>query len=157
MGGCAGKSCSSDGPGTGMEGNLGSNFAGDREEHLRGRNGEDREREQAQARIPLGWLDARTYRTIRTCRPGSTGRGSCGRFPEEAGYQSSGPPTGAEGSTAWRRQGKAAEGRDSNKRPVGGSMPWVAQFHPLAGTPVPAGEVVDLGLEFRTSGTGGRY
>ena len=115
------------------------------------------EREQAQAHNLLGWLDARTYKTIHTCKPGNTGRGSCGRFPAGAGYQSSGPPRGAEGSTAWRRQGKAAEGRDSNKRPVDGNMPWVAQSHPPVGTPVPAGEVVELVLEFRTSGTGERY
>ena len=107
--------------------------------------------------ILLGWLDARTYRTIRTCTPGSTGRGSCGRFPEEAGYQSSGPPRGAEGSTAWRRQGKAAEGRDSNKRPVKDSTPWVAQFHPLVGIPVPAGGLAGFAVETRTSGSEGHY
>ena len=36
-------SCSLGGQGTGMEGNLGSNFEEDREEHSRGRNDEDRE------------------------------------------------------------------------------------------------------------------
>lgn len=139
-----------------MEGNLGSSFAGDKEGHSWGRNGEDREQELAYARTLLDWSGAQTYRTIHTDRPGSTGRGSCGRFPGEADYQRSGLPRDAEGSTAWRHQGKAGEDRDSNRRPVKDNMPSVAHFHPRASTPVPAGLVV-LVAGTRTSGTGERY
>ena len=139
-----------------MEENLGSNFAGGKEGHSWGRNGEGRGQEWAYGRTLLDRSDAQTYRMIHTDRPGSTGKGSCGRFPGEANYQSLGLPRDAEGSTAWCRQGKAAEDRDSNRRPVEDSMPSVAHFHPRASTPVPAGLVV-LVAETRTSGTGGRY
>ena len=139
-----------------MEENLGSNFAGDKEGHSWGRNGEDREQEWAYDRTLLDWLDARTYRMIHTGRPGSTGKGSCGRFPGEADYQCLGLPRDAEGSTAWRRQGKAAEDRDNNRRPVEGSTPSVVHSHSRVSTLVPAGLVV-LAAEPRTNGTGGHY
>ena len=139
-----------------MEENLGSNFVGGKEVHSWGHNGEDMEQEWAYARTLLGWLGGRTYRTIHTYRPGSTGKGSCGRFPGEADYQCLGLPRDAEGSTAWHRQGKAAEDQDSNRRPVGDNMPSEVHSRPRASTPVPA-EQTALGAEFRTRGTGGRY
>lgn len=83
-----------------MEGNLGSNFVGDKEGHSWGRNGENRGQEWAYAHTLLGWLDAQTYRTIHTDRPGNTGKGSFGRFPEEADYRCLGLLRDAEGSTA---------------------------------------------------------
>ena len=123
VGGYAGKSCSRDVWGAGMEGNPGNNFVGDTEGRSWGRNGEGREREWAYGRILLRLWDGRTYRMIRIDKPGSTGKGSCERFPGEVNCQCLGPLTNADGSTAWRRQGKAAEGRDSNRRLEEGNMP----------------------------------
>ena len=136
--------------------NLGSNFAGDKEGRSWGRNGEDMEQEWTCGCTLLDWLDARTYRTIHTDRPGSTGKGSYGRFPGEADYRCLGLPRDAEGSTAWCHQGKAAEGRGSNRRPVEDSTLSVARLLRHAGTPVLAGPVVLVAGSHR-NGTGARY
>jgi hypothetical protein len=121
VGDYAEKSCSRDGWEAGMGENLGNNFVGDREGHSWGRNGEGRE--CAYGRILLHLWDGRTYRMIHTDKPGSTGKGSCEQFPGEADDQCFGLQTNVEGSTTWRRQGKAAEDRDSNRRLVEGNMP----------------------------------
>jgi len=141
-GGCAEKPCSSDGSETGTEENLGSNFVGGKEGHSCGRNGGGREQEWAYVRTLLSWLDGRTCMTIHSDRPGSTGKGSYGRFPEEADYQCLALPRDAEGSTAWRLQGKAADDRDSNRRPVEDSTPLVGHFRRHASIPVPADPTV---------------
>lgn len=117
------KSCSWDEWEAGMGGNLGNNFVGDREGRSYGRNDEGRGQEWAYGRTLLHLWDGRTYRMIHTDKPGSTGKESCEQFPGEADCQWLGLPTNAEGSTAWRRQEKAAEDRDSNRRLDGGSMP----------------------------------
>ena len=102
--------------------NLGNNFAGGREGRSWGRNGEGREQEWAYGHNQLHLSDGRTYRMIHTDRPGSTGKGSCEQFPGEADFQCLGLPINAEDSTAWRPQGKTAEGRDSNRRLGEGRM-----------------------------------
>ena len=101
--------------------NLGNSSAGGKEGRSWGRNDEGKERERAYGRTLMHLWDGRTYRTSHTDKPGSTGKGSCERFPGEADYQCLGLPTW--GSTAWRRQGKAAEDRDSNRRLVEGNTP----------------------------------
>ena len=88
-----------------------------------------------------------------TDKPGSIGKGSYEQFPGEANYQFLGLPRDAESNTAWRRQGKAAEDRDSNRRPIEGNKAWVAHFHLHANRPALARPAV-LAPVFRTSGTG---
>lgn len=92
--------------------------------------------------------------TLHTGRPGNIGKGSYGQFPGEADYRNLGLPRGAGGSTAWSHQGKAAEDRDSNRRPVKDSMALGARFHRRACTSVLA-EPVALIHGFRTDGAGG--
>ena len=57
---------------------------------------------------------------------------------------------------AWRHQGKAAEDRDSNRRPEEDSMASGVHFHPRGRTPVPAEPTAPV-LGFRKSGPGGHY
>ena len=86
--------------------------------------------------------------------PGNTGKESYGRFPEEANYQCLGHPTDAEDNTAWHHQGRAAEDRDSNRRPEEDSMTSGVHFRPHASTSGPA-EPIALVLGFRKNESGG--
>jgi len=70
--------------------------------------------------------------------PGNTGKESYGRFPGEANCQYLGHPRDAEGNTAWRHQGKAAEDRDSNRRPEEDNMALGVHLHPRESKSVPA-------------------
>ena len=119
--GYAAKSYLRDGWEAGMGENLGNNFVGDKEGRSWGRNDEGREQEWAYGRTLLHLWDGRTYKMIHSDKPGSNGKGSCERSPGEADYRCLGLLRNAESSTAWRRQGRAAEGRGSNRRPVVGS------------------------------------
>lgn len=126
---------------------LDNSFVVDREGRSWDRNGEDTVWERAYVRILLRLSDGQTYRMIHTDKPGSTGKGSCEQSPGEGDYQCLGLLKDAEGSTTWRRQGMAAGGQDSNKRPGKGNMPCVAHFHSHANIHVPAWPAV------RTTGT----
>jgi len=149
-GGYAEKSCLRDASEAGMGVSLGNNFAR-MAGHSLGRNGEGKEQEPARAHIQRHLLDGRTYRRPHTDKPGSIGKESCEQFPGEGGDQYLGLPREMDDSTAWRRQGKAAEGRDSNKRPVVGSMPWAARSLPRAST-LALAQLGGPALVFRTRG-----
>ena len=148
-GGYAEKSCSRDALEAGTGVSLGNNFAR-MEGHSLGRNDEDKEQEPAHAHIRWHLSDGRTYRRTHTDKPGSTGKESCEQFPGEGDDQYLGLPKEMDGST-WRRQGKAAEDRDSNKRPVVGSKPWAARSRPRAST-LALAQLGGPALGFRTSG-----